>query len=131
MNSLRDGDAYITDFSDINGLKRVNDNEGHTAGDLLLKNGAMLLQNIFVGDEIYRAGGDEFMVLMTFTTEETIVERITKAKKLSRHYGNVSFAFGYSFQSVVTDITEALKTADERMYADKEQYYKEHPELKR
>ena len=118
-------------FADLNGLKRVNDNEGHTAGDLLLKNGAMLLQNIFVGDEIYRAGGDEFMVLMTFTTEETIAERITKAKKLSRHYGNVSFAFGYSFQSVVTDITEALKTADERMYADKEQYYKEHPELKR
>ena len=118
-------------FADLNGLKRVNDNEGHAAGDLLLKNGAMLLQNIFVGDEIYRAGGDEFMVLMTFTTEEAIVERIAKAKKLSRHYGNVSFAMGYSFQSVVTDITYALKTADERMYADKEQYYKEHPELKR
>ena len=118
-------------FADLNGLKRVNDSEGHAAGDLLIKNGAMLLQNIFVGDEIYRAGGDEFMVLMTFTTEEAIIEKIAKAKKLSRHYGNVSFAMGYSFQNAISDITDALKLADERMYADKEQYYKEHPEFKR
>ena len=118
-------------FADLNGLKRVNDNEGHAAGDLLLKNGAILLQNVFVGDEIYRAGGDEFMILLSFTTEEKIVEKIEKAKKLSRHYGNVSFAMGYCYQSILGDITEVLKTADERMYEDKDKYYAEHPELKR
>ena len=118
-------------FADLNGLKRVNDNEGHEAGDLLLKNGAILLQNVFVGDEIYRAGGDEFMVLLTFTTEENIVEKIAKAKKLSRHYGNVSFAMGYCYQNDSGDITNALKTADEKMYEDKEKYYAEHPEFKR
>ena len=118
-------------FADLNGLKRVNDNEGHEAGDLLLKNGAILLQNVFVGDEIYRAGGDEFMVLLTFTTEDNIVEKIAKTKKLSRHYGNVSFAMGYCYQNDSGDITKALKTADEKMYEDKEKYYAEHPEFKR
>ena len=118
-------------FADLNGLKRVNDSQGHAAGDLLIKNGATLLQNVFVGDEIYRAGGDEFMVLLSFTTEDKIVEKINKTKKLSRHYDNVSFAIGYCYQNDLGDITEALKTADERMYEDKEQFYKEHPELKR
>lgn len=118
-------------FADLNGLKRVNDTQGHAAGDLLIKNGANLLQNVFVGDEIYRAGGDEFMVLLSFTTEDKIVEKINKTKKLSRHYDNVSFAIGYCYQNDLGDITEALKNADERMYADKEQFYKEHPELKR
>ena len=118
-------------FADLNGLKRVNDTEGHQAGDLLIKNGAVLLQNVFIGDQIFRAGGDEFMVLLTYTTEEAIIEKCKKVKKLARNYGNVSFALGYCYQNDSTDITEALKTADKRMYEDKEQYYKEHPELKR
>jgi diguanylate cyclase (GGDEF)-like protein len=118
-------------FADLNGLKRVNDNQGHAAGDLLIKNGANLLQNVFVGDEIYRAGGDEFMVLLSFTTEDKIVEKINKTKKLSRHYENVSFAIGYCYQNDLGDITQVLKMADERMYDDKAKYYRDHPELKR
>jgi diguanylate cyclase (GGDEF)-like protein len=118
-------------FADLNGLKSVNDNEGHEAGDLMLKNAAVLLQNVFAGDEIYRAGGDEFMILLSFTTEDSITAKIEKAKKLARHYGNVSFAMGYSYQNDSADITAALKLADKRMYEDKEKYYSEHPDSKR
>ena len=71
------------------------------------------------------------MILLTFTTEEAIVEKCNKAKALSRHYDNLSFAIGYSYQNDSSDITSALKLADERMYEDKEKYYKEHPESKR
>ena len=118
-------------FADLNGLKRVNDNEGHAAGDLLLKNAAIILQNVFIGDEIYRAGGDEFMVFLSFTSEEDIIDKCNKVKVLSRHYKNVSFAIGYSYQNDSSDITDALKLADERMYEDKDKYYAEHPEFKR
>ncbi|MBP5774899.1 MAG: GGDEF domain-containing protein [Clostridiales bacterium] len=118
-------------FADLNGLKRVNDNEGHAAGDLLIKNAAIALQNAFIGDQIFRAGGDEFMILLSFTTEEAIIEMCNKAKQLSRHYDNLSFALGYCYQNDSSDITGALKLADERMYEDKEKYYKQHPELKR
>lgn len=118
-------------FADLNGLKRVNDKGGHAAGDLLLKNAAMVLQNVFIGDEIYRAGGDEFMVLLSFTTEEEIKEKCRNVKALSKSYKDVSFALGYSYQNDSSGITDALRLADERMYEDKEKYYKEHPELKR
>ena len=118
-------------FADLNGLKRINDIEGHAAGDLLLKNAAIALQNAFVGDRIFRAGGDEFMILLSYTTEEAINEKCNKAKLLSRHYDNLSFALGYSYQNDSSNITGALKLADERMYEDKDNYYKQHPELKR
>ena len=136
VDSLRNSDSDEIKglgivFADLNGLKRVNDNEGHAAGDLLLKNAAMVLQNVFIGDQIFRAGGDEFMVLMTFTSEDVIKDKCAKAKKLSKKYGNVSFALGYSFQNDSSDITEALKLADQRMYEDKAKYYLEHPEFMR
>ena len=118
-------------FADLNGLKRVNDNGGHAAGDLLLKNAAVVLQNVFVGNEIYRAGGDEFMVLLTYTTEEEIAAKCKKVKQIERNYPDVSFALGYSYSKDSSDITEALKLADERMYENKEKYYKEHPEFRR
>lgn len=135
VDTLRTGDSALRGlgivFADLNGLKRVNDNEGHDAGDLLIKNAAMVLQNVFIGDQIFRAGGDEFMVLMTFTTEDAIKQKIDKAKKLSKKYGNVSFALGYSYQNDASDITGALKLADQKMYEDKAKYYLEHPEFMR
>ncbi len=135
VDALRSGDSALRGlgivFADLNGLKRVNDNEGHDAGDLLIKNAAMVLQNVFIGDQIFRAGGDEFMVLMTFTTEDVIMQKIDKAKKLSKKYGNVSFALGYSYQNDASDITGALKLADQKMYEDKAKYYLEHPEFMR
>ena len=118
-------------FADLNGLKRVNDNEGHAAGDLLLKNGAIVLQNAFIGDVIFRAGGDEFMIILTDTDEDAIKTKCAKVKELSKNYDNVSFALGYSYSKDSSNITDDLKLADERMYEDKAAFYKEHPELKR
>ena len=118
-------------FADLNGLKRVNDNEGHAAGDLLLKNGAIVLQNAFIGDTIFRAGGDEFMILLYNTTEEEIINKCNKVKELERNYSNVSFALGHCYRKDSSDITQTLKAADERMYENKAAFYKDHPELKR
>lgn len=118
-------------FADVNGLKRVNDTEGHPAGDLLLKNGANVLENAFAGDTVYRAGGDEFMVFVNDTSEEELKKKCEQAKVLSEKYPNVSFALGYCFAENSGNIVDTLKKADERMYEDKELYYKNHPELKR
>ncbi|MDD6825081.1 MAG: diguanylate cyclase [Oscillospiraceae bacterium] len=40
-------------FADINGLKRVNDQEGHQAGDRLIQSAAQLLKDAFSGYDIY------------------------------------------------------------------------------
>ena len=117
-------------FADLNGLKTTNDNDGHQAGDLLLKNAAMVLQNVFIGDEIYRAGGDEFLVLVPDITREDLQKKIERVRKDSASYGNVSFAIGYSFKEDQRDILDGLHEADETMYADKNEFYLKHPELK-
>ncbi len=118
-------------FVDMNGLKRINDNEGHPAGDLLLKNGANVLQNSFRGHDVYRAGGDEFMVFVTETSEAEIKEMCEQAKKNAEKFDNLSFAMGFCFAENSNNIVDVLKTADERMYEDKEQYYQNHPDIKR
>ena len=48
-----------------------------------MKNGANVLENAFAGDTVYRAGGDEFMVFVTDTSEEEIKKKCTKAKELA------------------------------------------------
>ncbi len=118
-------------FADLNGLKVVNDAEGHLAGDLLLKNAALLLQNIFIGNEVFRAGGDEFMVLIEDATPKVLEYQVERIKKHSEAYRNVSFAVGFCCEQDGKDIRKALKIADQRMYEDKKRYYEEHPERKR
>ena len=116
-------------FADLNGLKRVNDSQGHEAGDLLLKTASIALMNSFTGNEIYRAGGDEFLVLMDDVKEEDIIYRISQLRSTSSMYGTVNFAVGYYFCDDRKDIRKALHEADESMYADKKQFYMNHPEL--
>ncbi|MCR5410493.1 MAG: EAL domain-containing protein [Lachnospiraceae bacterium] len=116
-------------FADLNGLKTVNDEEGHNAGDLLLKNAASVLREVFSENEIYRAGGDEFAVIVTDVTEEDIEGQIEKVREESKKYGNVSFAIGGCVETNSSNVRMALRRADEKMYADKERYYKENPEL--
>ena len=118
-------------FADMNGLKNVNDSQGHAAGDLLLKNAAMILQSTFVGDEIYRAGGDEFLVLLQETDEADLRRKIAEIKQKAALFSNVSFAAGYSLLTDGRDIRKALSEADARMYDDKEDCYRMHPEMKR
>lgn len=124
--SRDDPDAYFNMgivFADMNGLKYVNDHQGHGAGDLLLKNAAIILQSIFVGEEIYRAGGDEFMILLKQTDRDDLEAKIAGMKKRSEMFDNVSFSAGYALLKDFPDIHSALSEADVRMYEDKEAYY--------
>ena len=118
-------------FIDLNGLKRTNDERGHLAGDILLKEAASILKNLFGQDEIYRAGGDEFMVLSFGTTEEALNKKIAELRKLVELSDTASFAIGSFFDPNSNNILSAMTKADKRMYDDKELYYAEHPEKKR
>ena len=67
-------------FADMNGLKFINDHQGHEAGDLLLKNAAIILQNTFAGGEIYRAGGDEFFILVPGADEKELQAKMISVR---------------------------------------------------
>ena len=118
-------------IADMNGLKYVNDHQGHAAGDLLLKNAAMILQSTFAGEEIFRVGGDEFMVLLRETDEGDLREKIADIKTKSELFADVSFAAGYALLGRPGLVRRAMSEADDGMYADKEDCYRTHPELKR
>ena len=118
-------------FADLNGLKQVNDNEGHAAGDLVIKDAANMLKETFPAGEIFRAGGDEFMVLLRGTTEGKIKDLIVELKEKSKANKNVKFAVGYCIDEDCNNIHTAMKIADRQMYEDKNKYYEQFPELKR
>ena len=118
-------------FADMNGLKYVNDNLGHAAGDILLKNAAMILQSTFVDAEIYRVGGDEFLVLVHETDETDLRQKIADIKKKAELFENVSFAAGYCQLDQPCDIRKAMAGADANMYEDKENCYRISPDLRR
>jgi diguanylate cyclase (GGDEF)-like protein len=115
-------------FADLNGLKRVNDEQGHVAGDKMLRKAASILQSIFHDGEVFRAGGDEFMVLVSEIDESEAQRRIDQVHYLSKITDDVRFSIGLSYGEM--DIRAAMRHADECMYADKNAYYMANPELK-
>lgn len=115
-------------FADLNGLKRVNDEQGHVAGDKMLRKAASILQSIFHDGEVFRAGGDEFMVLVSEIDESEAQRRIAQVHYLSKITDDVRFSIGLSYGEM--DIRAAMRHADECMYADKNAYYMANPELK-
>ena len=138
MNNLIDKiyaeDKNITSvgviFTDLNGLKTVNDQQGHTAGDNLLKNAARALEEVFETKDIFRAGGDEFTIILTGITEDQVTKSVETISVVSEKYG-VCFAIGASFSDDNRNIKDMLRIADERMYKDKKHYYELHPDKKR
>ena len=118
-------------FTDLNGLKRINDDYGHNAGDTLLKDAAKILEEVFKTEEIFRAGGDEFTIITLGITEDELNSKVAAIKKVAESYDNVSFAIGSCYESDKSNVRLALRLADERMYEDKRLYYKEHPEFER
>ena len=114
-------------FADLNGMKVVNDTKGHAAGDRLLKNAAAALLRIFGRQEIFRAGGDEFVVILTDISENELQSKAEQLRKISSEYEDLVFAIGTAFEENVADIRTALHIADERMYKDKKHYYELHP----
>ena len=118
-------------FADLNGLKMVNDNSGHLEGDRFLKTVAAVLRQVFVDDEIYRAGGDEFMILTINDTRVEFDEKLRKIREVSESDNQrVNLAVGSFFDDTDLDIRKALHKADEDMYQDKQEYYARHPELR-
>lgn len=116
-------------FTDLNGLKQVNDEKGHFAGDILLKNAAIKLQMHFHDLEIYRAGGDEFMVLAVDPDDDEFERRVQSFREDCSDPEGICFAVGECCDTA-KNISRTMSTADQRMYADKQAFYERFPERK-
>ena len=120
---------YSVIFTDLNGLKRINDQNGHTEGDNLLKTTADIFIGIFYDADVFRAGGDEFMILAYDMDEKMLEARLKRVAEQTKK-NNIQVSIGTFVVHEGDDIRTAMRKADERMYADKNAYYDKHPELK-
>lgn len=104
---------------DMNELKYINDNMGHQAGDEALQTiGSILLNHSGHGGNVYRTGGDEFIILYHNVKETEITDAIADMRqKLSET--PYSCAFGYSMVQKDGSVNDTIVEADGKMYKDK------------
>ena len=117
---------YAAPFSvallDLDGFKRVNDTDGHAAGDELLRAVAQALEAMGRRtDSVFRLGGDEFAVLMTATAREEAVTALTRTAAAAaacdpRVGASVGIATCPEDGHIADDL---LRIADARLYAAK------------
>jgi diguanylate cyclase (GGDEF)-like protein len=113
---------------DVDGLKNTNDTYGHGAGDELLRRTANVLLKAFrVNDLVARIGGDEFVILLPqsdLSIVQKAVERIEKAlseNNTKRNRAKLSLSIGICCTGDGININDAIKIADQEMYAIKSQ----------
>lgn len=119
IDELKQQEWVGTVFIDLNGLKRVNDNQGHKAGDAMICHFADFLRHYFPLEDIFRISGDEFVVLSTNQSEF-----MHRTEELIKNIGDVASA-GYSDGSG-DKIIDLIKDAEKNMYKEKSKYYISH-----
>ena len=117
---------------DLNGLKGINNEYGHAAGDALLRRaGEVLAKAIDKPACAARIGGDEFMVLLPGLDERgaiSVQEHIASLTDLNNQFypgEALSLALGVAVCPSGDQLEAAVHRADQAMYAMKAQYYRE------
>lgn len=109
---------------DMNGLKELNDTQGHKAGDeALAKIGECMLR---IADEktlAYRVGGDEFVILFLHADGDVISSVVKKVSDDIKQAG-YCISTGYAFRGKDDSIDDVIKKSDEKMYEAKADYYR-------
>lgn len=124
IEKISDEESVGVVFCDVTGLKRVNDTEGHKAGDKLILRACESLRRVFDGYETFRIGGDEFLALCPGIEEEELKERI-KALKKDIQKNSITLAVGAVWQKEgKKDFDRLLSESEKLMYIDKAAYYK-------
>jgi len=116
-------------YTDLDGLKEINDSLGHHEGDRALKKTAEILKETFRSSDILaRLGGDEFVVLAAIDTDERaesltmrLQEKLDEANARGSRPYNLSLSVGIAHFSDEDNhsIEELMAQADRAMYEQK------------
>lgn len=118
---------------DLNGLKRINDDEGHVAGDALLRRAGEVLASASAGQPwcMARIGGDEFVALLPGADERVALDlkgRIESMIELNNQFypGHaLSLSIGVASAQRASEVEDALHAADRAMFDAKARFYQE------
>ena len=116
-------------FCDLDRLKFINDNYGHKAGDRAITDIANTLRAVLGKDSVIaRMGGDEFVAMGTFVSDEDledIRQAIDSRLQTLRDDERLPYDLTVSMGTSIVDATATeglehfVREADERMYAEK------------
>ena len=136
LTGLLNRQAYYSDIAnepeeitalvsiDMNGLKIINDSEGHTAGDTAISTIANCFRRAAKRNQmVYRVGGDEFVIVCRKATEDDVIAltgRIHEHVNATRYSCSVGYSFSPDGRK---SIDELLRESDANMYAEKQLYY--------
>lgn len=122
---------------DMNGLKTLNDEHGHTVGDAMIHALAERVQQVLRPTDVFaRLGGDEFGVILKplghASCVDSLIASIQQSMEAKVKVNNSDFTLSASigaatFPSETNTLKALLDLADERMYADKRRHYANHP----
>ena len=118
VNSLKKKQMFVVSM-DLNGLKHINDTQGHDAGDkaiLAVSETAMMM--LPVKCRFYRMGGDEFEILFPSASHSEVELMLNKIRDaISRKGYSVAIGFGEYKRGMNFD--DVFREVDAMMYEDK------------
>ena len=111
---------------DVDGLKQINDEMGHAAGDVVIRAAANAVRNLIRADDmLFRFGGDEFVAILPNMTAPVVRARFAALDNglTARSEKGFEIPFHVSWGECEFDaersLDEAIKLADEKMYASR------------
>lgn len=115
---------YAVVVMDINGLKYVNDTQGHNSGDEYIKQCCHIICTVFQHSPVFRIGGDEFAVLLTgddYKNREDLLVKFRKIITENSKKGLANLASGMATFDVGLDrnVEAVFERADKAMYENK------------
>ncbi len=149
LTDLKNRNAFETDIEtvdkkdvciisvDANNLKKTNDTYGHKYGDILLTSISDAMKEAFGEDNIYRTGGDEFIIVLPGEKKGGVQPKVDKFHNLLKEKQEelrdadnitsiaITAAIGYAFGDGKKKIQDILDEADAAMYEDKRSYAKD------
>jgi diguanylate cyclase (GGDEF)-like protein len=120
--STRYGWPFTLVMLDLDHFKLVNDEQGHQAGDAVLRDlGERFRRALRFGDNAGRIGGDEFAMILPNTEADLVpalLDRVRTAEGVES--ACPAFSFGVAQSTEATEFDELVRLADERLYQAKE-----------
>ena len=133
--------AFAIAVFDINGLKSTNDNYGHECGDRIITDAATVIRRVFPNEKVYRIGGDEFITVLGPTTEGELEGKFEELSAMvsdfNLHEKRYAMTLSFSHGGAVyqpgrdADFKEVFKRADQAMYRNKGEYYRQYGDRRR
>lgn len=111
-------------YIDVNGLHEINNHLGHQAGDEMLKTVSGALQRFFPKSDIFRIGGDEFVILCK-NQDKRDVDRKTALAREELKKQSYEISIGIAWRDQDVNVLAMVNAAEDAMQRDKRRFYQE------